>query len=285
MTVATSRIGHAPLFLLYGRYFSNDLLGEGSIPFSDYQYAFDTDFLAPRGDAMYLIASHVTAGVEDPYSMKVVGSRTAMGDPPEEMQATMVSVHHQSPMYRILGTHSMVKQANRTSSMPGDPRDDCFEVSWGLAGPSEWLKHQPISSVRLEQSLHGLFDAATEEKFERGMESDFAKGLKGLLVLSPIELLRLLRTRLTETSMPVEVVAEAMRWLGEQEQKSIRKHIVSLLIYGLQHTSPLVRDAGALALGRLEGSNSLSHLNRAIADETVPELRQDMRDLAESLQS
>jgi hypothetical protein len=273
------------MFLWHCPYFSNDLLGEGNIPFSDYQYAFDTDSLTPPGGAKYLIATHVTASMDDPHSMKVVGPRVTIDDSPVDLPATMDSVHHHSQMYRILGTHNLVKLANWTSSMPGDPRDYCFDVSWGLASPNQGTKHQPISNVGLENTLDGLLVSATEEKFERGMDSDFAKGLKGLLALSPIELLRLLRIRLAEASMPVEVLAEAMRWLGEQEQKSIRKHIVSLLILGLQHTSSLVRDAGALALGRLEGSDSLIHLNRAIANETVPELCQDMKDLAESLQS
>ena len=154
-----------------------------------------------------------------------------------------------------------------------------------ITGQSTSLRPLPHSSIQLERELDQLLQVASEEEFEVGMESEFARNLSDLLASSPLELIRLLRIRLGETRVPVEVLAEAMQWLGEQEQKPIREHVVSLLMFGLDHPSSLVRDAGALALGRLEGSNALVHLERAITKETVPELREDMRGLVDSLQS
>lgn len=139
--------------------------------------------------------------------------------------------------------------------------------------------------MEIERELECLFVAAIEEQFEGGVESEFVRNLSDLLASSPLKLLRLLRIRLDETRLPAEVLAEVMQWLGEQEQEPIRERVVSLLMFGLDHTSSLVRDAGALALGQLEGSNALVHLERAITKETVPELREDMRDLADSLQN
>ncbi len=56
-----------------------------------------------------------------------------------------------------------------------------------------------------------------------------------------------------------------------------------LIRAGLHHEASLVRDAAALGLVWLEGTEATLPLRQAFERETVPELKQDLEDLIQSL--
>ena len=140
------------------------------------------------------------------------------------------------------------------------------------------------SQVRgLATELAHLVEGASDEQFEMGMVSKFARGLQKLCVRSPISVLTLLKKRIQQGKDDVEITSEIMRWTGRQNAEPIRYYVILVLLVGLRHHAPKVRDSAFIGLSELEGQNALDHLKQAIAREIDPELREDMQDLVSSL--
>ena len=139
-----------------------------------------------------------------------------------------------------------------------------------------------ITDFPLHREIKRLLEDAVSERFEIGMRSNLSRGLQELYSYKPKEVLHELMIIIPDCESAT--TAEVMQWAGEQESKDFREHVVRLLLYGLEHTSSLVRDSAALSLGHLEGTNAINHLTLAIAREPVPELREDIKDLVASLQ-
>ena len=137
---------------------------------------------------------------------------------------------------------------------------------------------------RLATQVGRLFLAAQEERFETGMESAFSKRLQSIYAYSRDDLLRILKTRVYDGADP-EVLSEMLAWISRQEQTSVTHETVNVLLLGLHHGSPLVRDAAALGLAYFVGRGSIRHLRSAIERESVPELSADLEELVSSLMS
>ncbi len=149
------------------------------------------------------------------------------------------------------------------------------------ANASELVDCDP--PVQIEVALDRLFVAAQEERFEPGMESEFSRGLERLLSDNSQALLESLRSRLRQAVGNNDALAEMLGWLGRLDQAAIRPRVFELLAAGLDHRSPLVRDAAANALADIGGPLPLFHIERALKKENVPELREDLQDLLFSL--
>lgn len=142
-----------------------------------------------------------------------------------------------------------------------------------------------VTSPWIEEELDRLFLTAEEEQFEPGMESRMSVSLQRVFAYSPMGVLQTLQKRLeNDQCIDVEVLAEALRWVGDQDSEDLRSTVTGLLVAGLRHGSPIVRDVAALSLARLEGIRSVPHLARALESEIVPELREDLESLVSSLQ-
>ena len=141
------------------------------------------------------------------------------------------------------------------------------------------------SNQEVEEHLGRLCSVAHEEQFEVGIESRFSGGLQRLCAYDPVAALQSLKVRLIDNDASSVVLAEILWWASRQEAGAIRNLVVDLLSTGLQHASPLVRDAAALSLACLEESAAIVHLRRALEKENVPELRKDLEDLIRSLEN
>ena len=136
----------------------------------------------------------------------------------------------------------------------------------------------------MEVQLEQLFSDAREEQFEVGVDSQFSKGLQQLYKYNSVAVMRSLKTRLNNGNADSELSAEVLRWASRLESDEIRNSVVDLLSIGLQSASSLVRDTAALSLASLEEASAISQLQRALEREKVPELREDLQDLIESLE-
>lgn len=136
----------------------------------------------------------------------------------------------------------------------------------------------------IEVQLEQLFSDAREEQFEVGIDSQFSKGLQQLYRYNSVAVMRSLKARLIDGKADSELSAEVLRWASRQESGEIRDTVVDLLSNGLQSASSLVRDAAALSLACLEEASAINQLQRALEREKVPELREDLQDLIESLE-
>lgn len=285
MTAETFALEGPHELSIYGRYFSDDLTEEDEFPFETYGNSTESDITSfPGGSMRFVVPPSATVALKRPATF-VVYVGTPKFATTKDMDAERLPAHYLEPVGHYVGAYptktklrgyledAFASQEYDIETFPCPPW-----VSIGL-----W--HSTHSNMSLEREVDRLFWAASDEQFEVGMVSEFAHGLDDLLAASPIELLHVLQTRLDTPRTPIEVIAEAMHWLGELEHETFRKQVVSILLFGLNHESPVVRDAGALALGDLEGCDALIHLKQAIEKENVPELREDMEDLVESLLS
>jgi hypothetical protein len=82
-----------------------------------------------------------------------------------------------------------------------------------------------------------------------------------------------------------DVSAETMRWLGHAEGNLSTLVRASLLHIGLTSHSVLVRDAAALSVGMLNDQIGVRLLRSAIERESNGELRSDMTQILEDLES
>ena len=137
----------------------------------------------------------------------------------------------------------------------------------------------------VEEQLEHLCLAAHDDQFEPGVESRFSKALQRLCAYYPVGVLQFLRTRLTDDDASPEVLSEILQWSSRQETGVIRALVIDLIVTGLHHASSLVRDAAALALAYLDEHAAVAYLQKAIERETVPELREDLKDLLRSLEN
>jgi hypothetical protein len=82
----------------------------------------------------------------------------------------------------------------------------------------------------------------------------------------------------------VEALAEALRWAGRVETTGgDHEERLNVLSSGLSHRSPIVRDGATVGLGHLNDPIALAYLRSAIMRETIPELREDIEDIAASI--
>ena len=139
----------------------------------------------------------------------------------------------------------------------------------------------PVMMKQLDQ----LIVAAHDEFFEVGIESWFSRDLQRLTIFDPPMVLQYLTTKLKDNYTNSEVLAEILRWASRQEASNIRALVIDLLSAGLGHMSSLVRDEAALGLAYLDEAVARDRLPRVLERETVPELREDLKELIRSLEN
>lgn len=140
----------------------------------------------------------------------------------------------------------------------------------------------PRLDRRAEARFETLFQRNSEEYFEDGVESDFAREIE-ILANTNRESASMILTRLLEANyLEPNVWAEAMRWLGQTHAIS-RESRILLLAKGLFSSSPTIRDGAIVGLASLRDSSALPYLKQAYDRESSDELRADMLTLIEWL--
>ena len=161
-------------------------------------------------------------------------------------------------------------------------------LPWALSEPgslnisgSSWLFG--TDSTEIELRLDIVFNAARDERFEPGMNSRFASELERLLRWEADVVISLLKKRLS-TEDNADILSEMLSCLVRENYSMPRDSVIEVLAIGLNHTSPLVRDAAALAISVLGEEIAVPYLRMAIEKEEIPELKEDLEDLFSSLE-
>ena len=149
---------------------------------------------------------------------------------------------------------------------------------------NESVKRLSSSSVdvSIDIEIDRLFYSAKEEKFEIGMDSQFANSLQELSECGVGKLVKCLENKLMQHSTEPKIAVEVMEWASRQEGYN---DVVRLLAWGLNHESAVVRDNAALSLAYFDEKIASKEIGEAIEREQIPELREDMEDLVRSLES
>jgi hypothetical protein len=141
----------------------------------------------------------------------------------------------------------------------------------------------PSSERIAEARFASVFRGAAEERFEDGMESAFSRNLESTVRRYGLKSFEILTRLLADPTMPASVWAEAMRWLGRADDALPLQRRLWLLEKGLTSPSASVRDGALLGLSSIDDASAIPYVERAIAVETIGELRADMRQLLAQL--
>lgn len=150
-------------------------------------------------------------------------------------------------------------------------------------GPSTVMQQELTKYV--ESTIDHLFESAEEQYFEDGMESDFSRELVSLikkygnLAMSEIAYL------ITYGRVDNEVASEALRWLGHIDDPSTYGWRLWILEKSLRSDSPIVRDGAGLGLACMGDAHAIQYIRKAIEQETIIELRDDLQGALEELEA
>lgn len=150
-------------------------------------------------------------------------------------------------------------------------------------GPSIIIQQELTRYV--EKTLKRLFESVGEQYFEDGMESDFSRELVSLikkygnLAVSEIAYL------ITYVRVDNEIAGEALRWLGHIDDPSTYGWRLWILEKSLSSDSPTVRDGAGLGLACMGDAHAIQYIRKAIGQETIAELRDDLLGVLEELEA
>jgi hypothetical protein len=177
-----------------------------------------------------------------------------------------------------------------THKISTDLKDICQYVSY-MPNAALPVTTHPLQSGRiemqagdfrdrsLEQKLRVVFQRGTEERFEDGMESEFAKELEGLVRASGPNFGEILGRIVEEDPVSSSVKAEAIGWISRTNALLPRAQRISILERALGSGSALVRDSAAVGLASMDATEAIAALARAFASEQNTELKSDIEEL------
>ena len=137
----------------------------------------------------------------------------------------------------------------------------------------------------LNQKMLTLLEAAKEQNFEDGMESEFSKELIDLVKEYGVDAIAALAHLIIVEKVNPEVASEALRWLGPIDHPASYRRRLWLLERSLRCSSARVRDGATLGLAFLDDPPMITYLRQAIQQEKIAELRADMAQVLAQLES
>ncbi len=154
---------------------------------------------------------------------------------------------------------------------------------------AEWLeKSAAIQQDRREeirQKIAALFAAATDQRFEDGMESEFSNELVALVEEHGDAAVKAIAHPIISEIVSAEVAAEALRWFGRMDHMPTDNARLWLLERGLFCSSAQVRDGAALGLAAMDDPHAITCLKQAIQKEKHAALREDLAQVLMQLEA
>jgi hypothetical protein len=139
-------------------------------------------------------------------------------------------------------------------------------------------------SQKLHEEIGTLFRQWQEMRFEDGMENDVSRTLWRLLMNHSALLVESLAAVILTERVSPRVAAEALRHLGRFAHPPSHTDRLWLLERSLRSESPLSRDGAGLGLAHLGDPSAIPYLRAAIEHESIPSLRDDLRQVLNALQ-
>jgi hypothetical protein len=137
-----------------------------------------------------------------------------------------------------------------------------------------------LTSQLIKNALYN----AQHEVFKSGMESSFGRFINRFILQYGQKGLEALGSSLRDSALSADVIAEAIRSLGEMRDASTLTGRFTLLLRYLDHESPVVRDAAALAFADLGDKNAISQLRVAAEHEKFSSVRSSFLSVAKELE-
>ena len=179
----------------------------------------------------------------------------------------------------IIDIMSIEEVTEELYEMGVDPKK--FDVFPVRSDRSTTCNENPV----IKAMVKALFEAAKEEIFEEGVENEFSIGLISLIREYGNESVRILANHIIDSRVNEEIASEALRSLGRLDHPESYDERLRLLINSLNHPSARIRDAASVGLATLGDPLAIRSLKQAIQKEACVELREDMQQILESLES
>jgi hypothetical protein len=154
-----------------------------------------------------------------------------------------------------------------------------------LYEPSDSSTAEPGRPEKIAQQIEALFEAAKEERFEDGMESEFSNELISLVEEHGSAAIHALTNLIISEGVNAEVVSEALRWIGWMDTPLLHHDRLWLLVRSLDHSSARVRDGAVLGIASMDDPDAIPYLRKAIQREGNTELRKDMEQVLVQLEN
>jgi hypothetical protein len=128
----------------------------------------------------------------------------------------------------------------------------------------------------VEHEVQSLFEAARDEEFEDGIESQFSVRLTNLIEAQGDLAMGAINKVMFGGNAALDAASEAMRWLGQMKDPETHLYRIWTLRQGLKSNSLRIRDGAALGLSFLADPRVIPDLELAISREPCAELRSDL---------
>ena len=161
------------------------------------------------------------------------------------------------------------------------------QENWTTAPRQGLLEHSTAlqeTPVELSRKIAVLFEAAKDQHFEDGMESEFSRELTTLIAAYGNMTVQELAYLVLSEKVNAEVASEALRWLGNMPHGASCHFRLWLLERSLLCSSPMVRDGAILGLASLDDPRAIPYIKRAIEPEQCEALRKNMEQVLVQLE-
>ena len=138
--------------------------------------------------------------------------------------------------------------------------------------------------VELRRVVDKILSSAREEVFEDGIMSQLANGLIYLIEAYGEIAVQELARRSVANQIDNEVASEALQWMGRINYKASHKMRLWLLERSLFSNSLHIRDSAGLGIASLNDPAAIPSLRRAILQEKVLALREDLEQVLNQLE-
>ena len=156
-----------------------------------------------------------------------------------------------------------------------NPREILLRIVWSETGAISSM----VVRGGVARQVRGVFLNAREEVFEDGMHSQFSRSLIALVNKYGKEALRAISSEMSSSSADVDVVCEALKWLGVMTDKGTAEERLKILGEYLLHGSLRVRDAAFCGIDAMTVREAIPILQEALGEERNPSLRRDVERL------
>jgi hypothetical protein len=130
-----------------------------------------------------------------------------------------------------------------------------------------------------------LFDAAKDELFEDGIETEFSRAVAAFIAQHGTKAVDALTKLILSGKADSSISAEALLWIARIEHPRSYLERLWLLERSLVNPVPQVRDAAALGLGSLDDPRAIKYVQQAIDLEKCVELREGLEHLLAQLRA
>lgn len=142
----------------------------------------------------------------------------------------------------------------------------------------------PLREPNVRDELAELFKRTMDEISEDGTESDFARGLRSIILRHGEPAVDALTGIVFYRRVNEGRAAESLEVVGRMNDSMTRNRRLWILESGLFSGSARIRDAASLGLASLDDPHAIPYIRKAIDEEQCEELREDLEQVLEQLQ-